>query len=261
MMARVEDAKLSEGISNCFKKLVHAERSYSSPVIRSEVRKVDHLHEKGRVPRQSSLKVSDTHQVETSLFSSPTDKFILRPGFTINPDDYDPVNPDAPKNLALLVDDIPKVSDVWQSSGSRISTNWETLLKTGTAPMATRPDSSLKEQFEEAKKMLYSDYDTLSKSPFFACLDSAAEEVTQKQLKLGKLAAEIHHQMLGPDATQEEYDKLYARLSPPYLDALDIARCQYECRHRQVQHYLAIISAYTAAGLPAVLMDMTGSKL
>lgn len=254
MMASFEDTKLCEGISNCFKNLVHAGGNLSSPILQSFIAERPH-HLAGS---SKGLDVG-IPQASLSTSESPTAKFILRPGFTIDPDDYDPTNPDAPRNLAVLVDDIPKVSDTWQSTGSLVSSCWDILLRTGKAPIGT-PDPSLKDQVKKAKKILYSDYDKMKKSPFYASLDSAAEEVTQKRLKLYRLQKKIH-EMLGPDASQEEYDKLYAKLSPPYLNAIKIAQSEYESRYSMVQYYLSVIYTYTAGGVPGVMFDMRTSKL
>jgi hypothetical protein len=205
------------------------------------------------VPRSRKEKAATPSSEATSLF-------ILTFGRTISADDYDPSNSEASKNLATLFDNIPKVSTLWESSGSSVSTHWWILLSTARVPIPTKPrhDVYLKQKYEEAKKMLYTDYNTLEKTPFYISLDTAVQDLTQTQFDLIKLKDKIRT-TLGPDATKEACDKLYDKLSPPYLAAIEVAQQQFISRSNEVHHYMADIYTYTTQNEEMTLMDMTRS--
>jgi len=240
-MASAEDVKICGEFLKCFKKLVPVVAERPSPYIEEAI------DPSGR-------------EFEVARFTdrSPTSKFILRPGCVINPADYDPSNTEAQRNLATFVDVIPKISETWESRNAQISSQWRILLSTGKAPVGN-VDPSLKKQYEEAKKKLYIDYDTLEKSSFYNSLDTALKEVAQKELDLVKLKTKVR-EMLGPNATKTEYDELYAKMSPPYLAAVEIAEQQYAFRKNEVQRNLSILNAYTTESPETVLMKMNISK-
>ena len=123
-------------------------------------------------------------------------------------------------------------------------------------------DPILLEKYEEARKRLYTDYDTLERAPFYKSLDTLLEKITQKHLEFFNVKDQIL-QILGPSFTQEEYDELYMKLSPPYLKDIEIMQKEFSFRAKEVQNYLVDIYAYTTANhtVESVLMDMSASNL
>ena len=266
-MASDTTKKLCVGLSGCFEKLAHshAKSRIGLPDVQGT-----HL---ANFAKKVSGSQSWNKEVAGSLLSyaaSSTSqvKFISMPsGKSINPDDYNPSSDQAASmNLATFFDSVPMISSTWTSNGSSISTHWHTLLTTsksiGGDDHHDHGDPILLEKYEEARKRLYTDYDTLERAPFYKSLDTLLEKITQKHLEFFNVKDQIL-QILGPSFTQEEYDELYMKLSPPYLKDIEIMQKEFSFRAKEVQNYLVDIYAYTTANntVESVLMDMNASNL
>lgn len=188
--------------------------------------------------------------------------FVMKTGFTINPADYDPTQATtAGQKLAALFDEIPKISPSWESSGSLVSFLWhDVLLTTGRAPL-NPPPVQLQAQYEEAIRNLYGsedNYINLIKSPFYDSLDAARQDVQDEWFKLVGLKSKIK-QMLG-DASNEEVDQMYDKMSPEYIDALTEAQKQLMLRQQEIDRYTTVLFEYSTGSLETILANLKTSK-
>ena len=191
-----------------------------------------------------------------------TQCFIMRTGFSINPDDYKPDSADGPKNLAMLFNDIPKISAAWEISGKFITDLWNILLTTGKAPLDPPPTPEAKQRYKEAIKKLYGSekkFENLEKSDFYKSLNKAEDEVTKSRCELELLKTQIQ-KAIGKDASQAVYNSKYQQMSPPYLDRLEAAQEQLLLRQREISRYTTALFAYNTGSLETLLENFATSK-
>ena len=188
--------------------------------------------------------------------------FVMKTGSTINPDDFsDPST--APKSLAALFDDIPKVSPAWGTSGKYVSNLWKILLDSAKAPPKPPESKETKEQYKEAIVKLYGSekgFNNLEKSPYYQSLSAAQKKVTQKQIELLGLQVQIQT-ILGPNASQAQYQATYQQMAPAYIDAVKSAQQELLLRQRDIDRYTTTLFAYNTGSLQTVLSNFATSKL
>jgi hypothetical protein len=193
-----------------------------------------------------------------------TQCFVMTTGFTLNPDSYDPdKSADSQKELAMLFNEIPKVSPAWERSGKFISNHWEILLTTGKAPLKPPPSPEAKKRYQEAIEKLYGNqkkFEHLEKSPLYKSLETADQEVTKAQMDLLKLENDIKS-MLGGDATQAKFNSTYQRMSPPYINRVKTAQQQLILRQREISRYTTDLFAYNTGSLETILSSFATSTM
>ena len=153
--------------------------------------------------------------------------FVLSIGKYLLYSDYSPVSlPQlAAYNTFELVDSCIACEVNYSLTGSRISTQWEQLLYHGKGPPA---DAAQKPAFENAKALLYTNYDTRERSDLYnnyikASADFEAKKVSltiECQQKYGDNWKTFYDQLL---LATEEYQQFQPldRDVPPLLQAID----------------------------------------
>ena len=153
--------------------------------------------------------------------------FVLSIGKYLLYSDYSPVTlpQQAAHNTFDLVDSCIACNVNYSLKGSRISTQWEQLLYNGKGPPA---DAAQKPAFEDAKALLYTNYDTRERSELFKNYIKASAEFAAKRVALKRECHQEHG-----DNWKTIYDELlltteeYQQFQPldrevsPYLQAID----------------------------------------
>lgn len=153
--------------------------------------------------------------------------FVLSIGKYLLYSDYSLVSlpEQAAYNTFNLVDDCIACNVNYTLTGSKISTQWEQLLYHGKGPAA---GPAQKPAFENAKALLYVNYDTKERTQLYdnyikAKADFGEKEVTLKiecQQKYGDNWKSIYDQLLVTTEEYQQFQPLDGEVSP-LLQAID----------------------------------------
>ena len=183
------------------------------------------------------------------------------PGFSVNPDTYNPEKFDAKKMihpdraLAILADRVPALSPYFYDTGSHISFFWKQLLETHKLSLTPEDDPNLTANYKEAIKMLYGDdegYIKQQKTGLFQNLEPLRTEwqkATEDEAKFWKTCQ-----------NENGWPENFQSHAGPYVERVDQAFTEYDNLKCQIEKYEAAIFQYTRGDLSRLLLEQAQGK-
>ena len=186
------------------------------------------------------------------------------PGFTINPDSYNPdkFDPSTMRSpdyaIFQMADRVPALAPYFYDTSSHISFHWKQLLDTFTITENPEDQQALKESYDKAIEILYGGqegYQKQQKTEFFQKLDTLREAWKSAQEKHGNFRRECQK-----GSEKRSWPNNYLQGVGPYADEVKAALTDFNNLRAEIAKYQADISRYTRGDLRTQLVDQQQGK-
>ena len=179
------------------------------------------------------------------------------PGFTIDPKAFDPKSFDPSTMVspecatATLCDRVPALASYFYDTGERISSNYKLFMETFTIKTTRQESTALKEGYDEAIKMLYTDeqgYIKQNKTELFKGLEKLRVKWEQAENAREEFRTACKRK-------EKEWPRNYERGAAPYVEASKEAYTEYDNLKQQIEKFEAAIHAYGAGDLNTLMQQ------
>ena len=178
------------------------------------------------------------------------------PGFTVDPDafdpsKFDPTKPSPDLETSNLCDRVPALARYFYDTGNHISFLWKQLLETfHIKPDPETEDKTIKQQYDEALKMLYGGpdgYVNQKKTPLFSNVDVLRgkwEDAMKEEADYRNLC----------QSDTKNWPANFEKGAGPHREAVKQAYTEYNNLKLQIEKYEAAIFAYASGDLNTMML-------